>query len=1211
VSAENVLLENGYAALLESGGLVLLETQVTETDGTFYGVGVQTDVRAASGTTVAFFEVGSLVECRATFSPTEIESLTFAVSRTDARAAELTVGRVVRTTFSNALNDAEWDILSIADGNRSDVLYVTAVSIKLRLARAVVTTTNGTTGEVTVDYTGAQLTPTEWVNTVVLPALADAGLSWITLGTVDSTKRFDLSGQWNSALEVVQAIMSEANANGEYRLRRDGDTHYRLDLLNVIGAEDDAVFVRTGTNLDETKRERSLVDVATRLFPRGATDRAETTMANNLWRIKSVPSGTLLELEDFTGGAGPIAYDDQLNGTFLAVMNSTTLTTHEVTASNAATQEVTIADTSGMVAGQWVRFFEGSGVSGARLISLAHPTLSLPPASGGLGDRMQILDRSQINGETNLVENGTQREWTTPANPPNGWGEYSVNTIGGVSFSQETSDTLYPLLPVTRISTSNTSSGVIGRPLLIQNDASVPGALVLTQQPGVYVETPEIPVWKTSTRTYTASVWIKVTDAPFPDEDTFPKIYMYAYDVSRPEFATKPVHPALQAGLIGVWDIVEGSVRGTWLRFESAPFDFTGFVDFGVLATNQYHDDVAKVNGKLRIRVELAGGTLASATNDDVFLYNGYRGVWDSLIAYAEDDVVSSTRSGVQYFHKAVIANNNLDPIDHAGTWLELAQGDGTDFTSQRYSGQNVDSGWDVSVGPVTLSETIGAIGDRDYSGATELWQAANLALPRTSNVVKGYDLTIADLSRDDSAQYATFMFKPGSTIILQDVDLGEVSQLRLLEYSPDYLRPLNSAIRVGQAPDRLTDFTQGLQRDALSSAGTLGQRSLAVGSAGPAGPTGPAGPLGPTGPLGPASTVPGPTGPTGPGGVLGLPGATGPTGPIGIGSTGPTGDPGVVGLPGVTGPTGATGVGATGPSGVPGVIGLPGATGPTGVGVAGPTGPTGFAGVIGLPGATGPAGDVVLILSLEDGGGLLLENDTGKIKLENIPVGPIGATGDPGVLGLPGATGPTGPIGLSVTGPTGTAGVLGLPGVTGPTGPIGLGVTGPTGPGGVLGLPGATGPTGPGGLSVTGSTGPGGVLGLPGVTGPTGPTGLSITGPTGNNGVLGLPGATGPTGAVSTVPGPTGPSGNNGVLGLPGATGPSGPQGPAGAAGPQGIQGPAGAAGPAGPAGAEGPQGAQGPQGPAGEGLPSTVGISDGYILSVSGGVAVWVAPF
>lgn len=294
------------------------------------------------------------------------------------------------------------------------------------------------------------------------------------------------------------------------------------------------------------------------------------------------------------------------------------------------------------------------------------------------------------------------------------------------------------------------------------------------------------------------------------------------------------------------------------------------FVDFGIDELNPSHDDIPRIAGFVRVRIELAGGTTGTSTIDDQFLYNNYWGTWSNVRNYNIGDTVTETLSGDVFYYVALAANVNKKPENHLGSqWRQIYEQGG----GQSYAGQNVASGWEVLVGPVTVSETAAAIEDRDYSGATELWQAANAALPRTSNVVKGYDLRVAGLARDDIALYSDFVFTAGGTIYLQDADLGEVSSLRLLEYSPDYLRPLASQIRVGQPPDRLTDFTDALQ---LASGGTTAgtgsasQRLQGAGTAGPVGPTGPTGGDGPTGPTGPVSTVPGPSGPGGPTGPMG-----------------------------------------------------------------------------------------------------------------------------------------------------------------------------------------------------------------------------------------------------------------------------------------------------------------------------------------------------
>lgn len=782
----------------------------------FKGLAIQTDVLCASGTTTAYFPPDALVSCTAVLSPTEPETLSFAIPRTDARLSEVVVGRVVRTRFTDSTDDVEWDIVAIDDSSRSNVVQVTALPILMRLARCIVNTTSLSDGSVTFDYTGVDLQASEWLDELIFPATTAAGLTWITAGTIDSTRRFGIAGEWSSALEVLAAIAAPGSASCEYRLRRNGTTGYYLDLVTQIGSSAATVRVRPQVNLLETARQRNAVDIATRLYPRGSTSSVSTrTMANHIWQVDSVVSGTVLQLRDVNSGVGPIAYDDQLNGLWLAPMNSTTFSSQEVTDSVASNQRVTISNTTGIVAGDWVRFFHEAGSTAQRVTSVTHPTLVKPPTQGGIGDRGQILDRPNIVADTNLAKNPTMVNWTVSADPPNTWSEYAA-TPANVSFDKESTDVVIHGTNTWRIRTTGTSSGARGEPLIIPPDGVFSGALVLTQQPGVRVETGDISVWKLATARHTATVWLKVADCPPPVGYDNARVYMYLRDVSRPDFATKPIHPSLQAGLIGTWDYDEGSERGTWLRFQSAPFDLSTFVDFGVSTLNQYHNDIDKVNGKVRVCIELAGGNTGSSTITDKYLYPNYLGAWSSVATYSTNDVVLHVVSGVTRYFIALTTSNNKQPENHLGTnWAEVDGGTNT----QQYAGQNVASGWDVYVGPVTVAESTEPIGDREYSGGTELWQSANAALPSRSAVARGYDLRVADLARDDGTTYGDYEFVPGGTIEVINPELdNDVASLRLVEYRPNYLQPLQSEVRVGLPPERLTDLT-GQYTDAGTTA--------------------------------------------------------------------------------------------------------------------------------------------------------------------------------------------------------------------------------------------------------------------------------------------------------------------------------------------------------------------------------------------------------
>lgn len=732
----------------------------------FLGLSVQTDILVTvpvgtAPTTVAFFRPDELVTCTAILSPTEPESLVVQVSRTDARADEMALGRVLRVVTVGGTEDTEWDITRVEDASGSDVLTVYGAPIIERLSRVVYMGTAATTGAATPDYAGVEQTATEWMNTLVLPALADAGMPF-ELGTVDATNRFPLSGEWSSVREIVNAIAEAGRANAEVRLTMGGDYGYVIDLLDSIGASADTVSVRTNVNLLETQRERSLVEVATRLYPRGASDSVATrTMADHLWRIKTVVSGTVLELEDAMGGVGPVAFDDQVNGYYLAVLNDPTFASTAITDSVAATNRVTIASTAGMTAGDLCRMFVGSGAAGERLTSLTHPTAVAHPSDGGYGDRAQILDRPAVPADANLVLNGTMATWTVAADPPNNWTEYSA-LAGGTTFTQITTDA--PDGFTTSFEMLVGADDIYGA---FKGGNEADGV----QGPAVAISSPLAGPWNTSWRRYVATVWVKVMAV-----GAGARIKMYLYDNDRT--AALYYRAEQHAGFIGEW--VEGTdTENVWIRYESAALDLSGFVGEPLaLLTNA-------INGPVRVRVEIAESgdpTTAEAAGT-------WQGKWDVATTYAVDDIVQY--AGSVYRCTAAPSTGDTPP--------------GTDWTLIPDPPRKAQAGSKVRVGPVTLAEATEPIADREGSGGTILWQEANAALATTASPIKGYDLAVADLYADDPTTFADVAFVPGGLVEVTDTDLGLTTTLRLVEYVRDYLRPLNSQIRVGRPSDTFT----------------------------------------------------------------------------------------------------------------------------------------------------------------------------------------------------------------------------------------------------------------------------------------------------------------------------------------------------------------------------------------------------------------------
>lgn len=627
----------------------------------FLGLAIQSDVRCASGAVVAFLPPTDLAECRAELSPIEQESLTVAVQRTDARSAELVPGRVVRTRFADSTLDREWDVSEFLDTADTDLLTVVCRPIALRLSKVLVLAANAATGAPEFSFDETQATPSAIVTARVLPACAAAGLTWIAAGTIEPTGRIDLSAEWISVLQLIEALADPSRGNAEWQLRRNGDTDYKLDLLTAIGSSAATVRVRTAQNLLENRRQRSLDEVATRIIPRGSSDGTQRTMADHLFRVAAVPDGTHIDLEDPDGGAGPIAFDDQLNGLYVAVLNSYSFASQVVADSAVTNQRIQVASSAGVSTGDLVRFFVGAGANGARVVSLTKPTSALTPVSGGLGDRAMILDAAGIRGDCNLVPNPWMRTWTTEANAPDGWTR-TAGTPGNVTWSRET--TIVRGSPYTqRVETTGSST--------------------------LALETDDIPAWAISGRRHFAALYFNVQAVPASTASALILELITSGGTLIQE--------------LGRWVRGDSPDLDTWIRFQP------NVVDLSAITSAV----------RLRLRVATATGSTAA-------------------------------------------------------------------------------SGWDLIIGPALLAEAEVPIADIEGSGGTKLWQAANVKLAAVADAIRGYDLRVMDLARDDAARFADFLFTPGGTVEVTDTDLGELTSLRLLVYRPDYLNPLQSEIRVG-----------------------------------------------------------------------------------------------------------------------------------------------------------------------------------------------------------------------------------------------------------------------------------------------------------------------------------------------------------------------------------------------------------------------------
>lgn len=404
---------------------------------TFARLEVWTESAAGGGSRVAAFDPNELAACTLKTSVAGTEGLTFTVARSHESLAELIAGRVVRVCWSDTTLDTEWrlaeDTQQSGRGDHGQVTWF-AQAMALDLARAIFADFDSA-GRPTFDYSAAQLTATQWLTNVVLPACTEAGLPYtVSVGTVDFTNTFDLKGEWSTALECVRAIQQPGKAPGDFRFRLNGTTDYKLDLLTSRGSTASTVRVQTARNLLENVRKRSLSTLGTIIVPRGQQGAATRDISQCLWRVQTVVDGTHADLEDPLGGADPILFDDQLNNYYVARVAST-FSSQQITDCTTSNSRITVASTAGWSAGDFVRIFRTSGSAGERLISLKHPTRSLSPASSGYGPVMRILDMPQQVGDTNLVlTNPWMSTWTNSSNPADSW---SRSTVTGVTYSRE------------------------------------------------------------------------------------------------------------------------------------------------------------------------------------------------------------------------------------------------------------------------------------------------------------------------------------------------------------------------------------------------------------------------------------------------------------------------------------------------------------------------------------------------------------------------------------------------------------------------------------------------------------------------------------------------------------------------------------------------------------------------------------------------------
>ena len=351
------------------------------------------------------------------------ESLALTARFSVALLSALAEWKVLRVVFDDDTFD-EWRVAGITEGRGDDgasLVEVRALWPTVDLASLGIITRTEIDGLVRPDFEMIGLSPAEHLTSFILPALTAAGATWFAAGTITPIMPVDVVYAWTTPKEAIDLLAAQTGY--EFQLRKNGTTNYLIDLVATIGGSAAMVHFRIGRNLTGIKRQRSAVELVSRVYPRGTNeDGIAATMARARWKATAVDTALDdVTLADPVGGDGPILFDDQLNGKYLRRVSGTL---DQILDCVAATQKIRVADASFYAVNDVIEFRATSG--GADLVSLDSPaavTLYGAP-------KVAVIDRPDIPATVNLCPNPAQRAWAGASSvPADSWAKVGSCTV--------------------------------------------------------------------------------------------------------------------------------------------------------------------------------------------------------------------------------------------------------------------------------------------------------------------------------------------------------------------------------------------------------------------------------------------------------------------------------------------------------------------------------------------------------------------------------------------------------------------------------------------------------------------------------------------------------------------------------------------------------------------------------------------------------------
>lgn len=344
------------------------------------------------------------------------------VAREVADAAGLAEGRVLRVR-STARGEQWWFVSQVTDGDGdAGAVAVTAGPLRQLLAvRGLVRSTGS--GSRVYRFSPGKATVTQLLNSYVLTNLSDDNLSWLSLGTVDSTALIEI-GDIDRVTRggVLDLIERETGHSARLRgLYTAGVlTGFAVDVVADVAAGLETLPLGVGATVESLTRTRDALRAATVAVPFSATGQP---MDQCVWTIQSI-SGTgpywVLLRDPVAGNPWPIREDDQVNGYKLVQRDGTQTTVNDSRASDSAVQVSTLGT---LAAGQLVTLLTSGGVT---------PPQAVESPSGLASSRARLVGTvgtKVTDARRNYVADPVMTDWAD-IDTPNQW-THRIGTGGG------------------------------------------------------------------------------------------------------------------------------------------------------------------------------------------------------------------------------------------------------------------------------------------------------------------------------------------------------------------------------------------------------------------------------------------------------------------------------------------------------------------------------------------------------------------------------------------------------------------------------------------------------------------------------------------------------------------------------------------------------------------------------------------------------------